>query len=229
MLKISEQKRQWWDAQIKRLTEQEGLTKAEIARRLGISPQEFNNVHSGTRGLTDNFLDRFIETFGVNSVDLFEQTDSVYKPEINDESQDFIGQPIDERRTIPLLPLLAQGGKLNDFVVSVGEYDCERIISPIRDAQLAITVSGESMAPEYPAGSVVLVKRIDERKFIEWGRAYIVDTANGVVIKYLAPSDKGEGYIRCISLNPEPRYAPFDISLSDVFGVYRVLICMSIK
>lgn len=130
---------------------------------------------------------------------------------------------------VPLLPLSAQGGKLNDFVTSVHDYECERIISPIKGAQLAVSVSGDSMAPEYPAGSQVLIKRIDERKFIEWGRAYVIDTSNGVVIKYLAPSDKGDRFIRCISLNPDPRYAPFDVCLEDVYGIYRVLICMSTK
>ena len=35
---------------------------------------------------------------------------------------------------IPLLPISAQGGTLNDFVVSVKEGDCERVVSPIRGA-----------------------------------------------------------------------------------------------
>lgn len=131
-------------------------------------------------------------------------------------------------KLLPLLPLSAQGGSLNDFVVSVRDMDCEKIISPISDADYAISISGDSMAPEYPNGCQILIKRINERAFIEWGRDYVLDTCNGVVIKRLAPSEK-EGFVRCVSLNPNPIYAPFDVSLQDVYGIYNVKLCLSSK
>jgi len=127
-----------------------------------------------------------------------------------------------------LLPISAQGGSLNDFVISVRDTDCEKVISPINGAEYAITISGDSMAPEYPNGSQILIKRINERAFIDWGKAYVLDTCNGVVVKILVPS-KRDGYVRCLSLSPDPMYAPFEVHLEDVFGVYRVLLCMSIK
>ena len=127
-----------------------------------------------------------------------------------------------------LLPISAQGGSLNDFVVSVKDSDCEKVISPIAGADYAITIAGDSMAPEYPNGSHILIKKINERAFIDWGKAYVLDTCNGVVVKILVPS-KRDGYVRCLSLNPDPMYAPFEVCLEDVFGVYRVLLCMSVK
>lgn len=131
-------------------------------------------------------------------------------------------------KLLPLLPLSAQGGSLNDFVISMSDKDCEKIISPISDADFAISISGDSMAPEYPNGCQILIKRINERAFIEWGRDYVLDTCNGVVIKRLTPSLK-EGYVRCVSLNPDPVYAPFDVSLQDVYGIYNVKLCLSSK
>ncbi len=133
-----------------------------------------------------------------------------------------------EGKFIPLLPVSAQGGRLNDFVVSVRESDCEKVVSPIKDADFAIPVSGDSMAPEYPNGSQVHVKKINENAFIEWGRVYVLDTCNGAVIKRIVPSER-EGYVRCISINPDPIYAPFEIDLNDVYGIYRVMLCLSIK
>lgn len=142
--------------------------------------------------------------------------------------QDF---PREESRTatfVKLIPIAAQGGSLTDYIYSVKESDCELIASPIRDVDLAIQVSGDSMAPEYPNGSHVYVKRINERAFIEWGKVYVLDTCNGSVIKILVPSDR-EGYVKCLSINPDPKFAPFEVSLEDIRGVYRVLLCMSIK
>lgn len=127
-----------------------------------------------------------------------------------------------------LLPVSAQGGSLNDFVVSVKENDCEKVVSPIRSVDFALTVSGDSMAPEYPNGSRIFVKKINEKAFIEWGKVYVLDTCNGTVIKILAPSEK-DNCVRCVSINPDPLYAPFEVRMEDIFGVYKVLLCMAIK
>lgn len=40
------------------------------------------------------------------------------------------------------------------------------------------------------------------------------------------PSEKADKVL-CKSINPE--FPPFEVSLSDVYAVYRVLMCMSLK
>ena len=125
---------------------------------------------------------------------------------------------------VPLLPLSAQGGSLNDFVMSVKENECEKVLSPVK-ADFAMKVQGDSMSPAYPSGCTIYIKRINELIFFGWGHTYVLDTRNGTVIKTLLPSDK-ENAVKCVSLNPDPKFAPFDVSLSDVFGVYKVLACM---
>lgn len=132
----------------------------------------------------------------------------------------------DEISLVPLLPIAAQGGSLNDFVVSVKENDCERVVSPIRGADFAMPVAGDSMAPEYPAGSQIFIKKINERAFIDWGKVYVLDTCNGSVIKRVFPADDS-GKVKCVSINPD--YPPFEVAYEDIYGMYRVLLCMSIK
>ena len=131
-----------------------------------------------------------------------------------------------DARLVPLLPVAAQGGTLNDFVVSVKASECEKIISPIRDVDYAMSISGDSMSPEYPSGAHILIKKINEKAFIDWGRVYVLDTCNGTVIKQLFPSDNPDTLL-CKSINPN--YPPFEVSFSDIYGVYRVLMCMSLK
>ena len=129
---------------------------------------------------------------------------------------------------IRLLPLYAQGGSLNDFSTAVSDYDCEMLISPVKGASFAMQVSGDSMSPEYPNGSRIIIKKIDETSFIEWGRVYVLDTNNGSVIKIIVPSDR-EDCIRCLSINKDPIYAPFDVPKSSINGIYRVMMCMAMK
>nr|UWI25211.1 MAG: CI repressor [Bacteriophage sp.] len=154
-----------------------------------------------------------------------ESEETLYTPK-EEQSQTNVAE--EAAKTVLLLPVSAQGGSLNDFVVSVKENDCEKVVSPIRGVDFAMTVSGDSMSPEYPNGSRIFIKRINERAFIEWGKVYVLDTCNGTVIKILVPAEK-EGYVKCVSINQDPIFAPFEVALEDIYGVYKVLICMSVK
>ena len=133
----------------------------------------------------------------------------------------------EEERTdgkeIPLLPINAIGGSLGEFSAAVMPHECEMLLAPIKGADMAITIAGDSMFPQYPSGSVVLIKKINEKAFIEWGNVYVLDTVNGTIIKRVQPGDD-EGYIICESINDF--YKPYKVKLSDIMGFYRVLMCM---
>lgn len=132
----------------------------------------------------------------------------------------------DEAYKVPLVPVSALAGSLNDFSLSVKRDDCETVISPIKDIDMAIKISGDSMEPEYPSDSQVFVKKVNERAFLEWGRVYVLNTCNGIVIKRLMPTND-PNTVLCESINP--KYPPFEVNLENVNGVYRVIMCMSFK
>lgn len=148
---------------------------------------------------------------------------------LNDSNDTYINKVDDEIYYVPLVPLSAMAGKLTGFSLDgVTKQDCEFITSPIKGADFAVPVTGDSMAPEYPSGSRVLVQEINPNSFIEWGKVYVLDTCNGIVIKQLRKSNK-EGCVSCFSINDNSIYAPFDISLADIHGIYRVLLCLALK
>lgn len=128
--------------------------------------------------------------------------------------------------TTLLLPISARGGRLVDFSLAAQSHECERVISPIKGIDFAMTVTGDSMAPEYPNGSRVFIKRINERAFIDWGRVYVLDTCNGSVIKKIMPGSTPE-CVRCVSLNKE--YPDFEVQFGDMYGMYRVLLLLTEK
>lgn len=132
----------------------------------------------------------------------------------------------DDQESILVIPTGARAGTLADFAQSVSAYDCEKIISPIKGADYAIQVTGDSMSPEYPSGSIILIKRINEKAFIEWGKTYVLDTDNGAVIKNIRRTDNPE-VVECISTNPA--YQPFTVDTHYIRGWYRVLMMLSLK
>lgn len=207
------------------------VNNMEIAERLGYTKSSFSQIINGKVPLSDKFIDKLVSlnqninklwiTSGLGSM-LLDDSTNIEKHSGNS------GQKISVN-TIPLLPISAQGGSLNQFFIhGIREFNCEWIISPIKDTDFAITVTGESMAPEYPNGSHVFIKRINEKAFIEWGKVFVLDTCNGTVIKVIVPSEK-EGHLRCLSINPDPRYAPFDVNTIDMFGMYRVMLMTVLK
>lgn len=130
------------------------------------------------------------------------------------------------REMIPVLPTDARAGTLAEFSDSVEAYNCERMVSPIKGADFAMQVTGDSMSPEYPSGSVIICKRINEKAFIEWGKVFVLDTPNGAVIKSVRKTDD-DNEVECVSLNPA--YQPFRINTEYINGWYRVLMVLSLK
>ncbi|GAA6244407.1 hypothetical protein F030043B2_34490 [Bacteroides fragilis] len=128
-----------------------------------------------------------------------------------------------------LLPMSAMGGSLTGFAEpGILLQNCEAVVSPIENVDFAITVYGDSMAPEYPSGSRILIKKINPDLFIDWGKVYVLDTPNGVLVKEIHESNR-EGYVSCYSINSDPKFKPFDVLMDEVFGMYRVLMCLSAK
>jgi SOS-response transcriptional repressor LexA len=202
-----------------------GENERDVAEKLGYKKASLSQILNGHAPLSEKFVKNLCSAdANLNGVWIMKGEGNMLKSDTRAEQ----GLTAEDITYIPLLPLSAQGGGLNDFVVSVKDGDYERIISPIKGVDFAMTVSGDSMAPEYPNGSQILIKKINERAFIDWGKTYVLDTCNGTVIKVLVPSAK-EDFVRCLSINPEPRYAPFEVAFEDIYGIYRVMLCMSLK
>lgn len=175
-------------------------SKKEFASLYGINPSSLSAAMNGDeKYLTDNLIARL-------------QADST---------------PIEtERDMIPVLPTDARAGTLADFADAIEAYDCERMVSPIRGADYAMQITGDSMSPEYPSGSMIIIKKINEKAFIEWGKTYVLDTENGAVIKTIRKTDDPQ-VIECVSLNPA--YQPFTMETKYINGWYRVLMVLSLK
>ena len=185
------------------------LTQDNVAAYLGTTKGFISQVENGRAGLPDDKLQRLLENENGWSLDGLVKESIV---------------PVDGPNTVPLLPIFAQGGSLTGWSEAVDEVKCERVISPVKDVDMAVHIYGESMYPDIPNGSVCYVRRVSGR-IIDWGRAYILDTVDGPVLKYLTPGADDE-HIRCQSANHDPKFAPFEVLKTDILGMYRVVMCM---
>lgn len=127
--------------------------------------------------------------------------------------------PAPPGKGLPLIPLPAMAG----FLKGAADIDPNEIewyfVPAFRDCQFLIRVKGESMSPRYLSGDIVACREVqDTGTFFQWGKTYVLDTDQGVVIKRVRPSEK-ENHILCVSDNPE--YDPFDVPIA---GIYHLAI-----
>lgn len=181
-------------------------TQRDFAALLGINEKGFSAAMNGNeKYLTDSLIAKVTKFYEEN-----------VQP----------GSVPQSAKTLPVIPTEAMAGTLGEFAESIHAYDCERMVSPIKGADYAIKVCGDSMTPEIPNGSQILIKKIFEEEFVEWGKIFCLDTRNGAVIKRIYPTENPE-VIECRSINPD--YPPFQVNVKSINGWYRVLMVLSMK
>ena len=83
------------------------------------------------------------------------------------------------------------------------------------------------MSPEYTNGSQILIKKINHNSFIEWGKVYVLDTTNGVVLKVINQCKEQPDCLLCTSINvDQERYAPFNVPESECFS--NISVCITV-
>lgn len=193
-------------------------TQKDLAKLLCTSESQISKAMKGDPGnLTDTLLGK---------IQLALDGKAIEKVGLDEDRLGDIQVRLPKATTLPVLPTEAVAGTLGDFAESVAAYECERMISPIKGADYAMRVCGNSMSPEFESGCQILIKKIYEDQFIEWGKTYVLDTSNGAVIKQVFPTDD-PNVVECRSLNPD--FPPFKVKMSDINGWYRVLMAMSLK
>ena len=210
-----------------------GLNDNKVTIQLALSVGTLGKSRKSDRDLSDKVVEKILNFYtDLNRVWLLTGEGEMIKNNLT--PQQYYGGDTEKQKAgepqmfiVPLMPISAKGGTLDEFSRGIMENDCEKVLSPIKGADFAITVCGDSMSPDYPSGCHILIKKIEERAFIDWGKVFVLDTVNGTIIKKLMPVSDDPSKIRCISINPE--YPPYEISLEYVRGIYRVLMCMALK
>lgn len=128
-------------------------------------------------------------------------------------------------KTKPRVPATAAAGSLSGDTVSVTLRECEQlpVISQMPSYDYTIIVKGDSMMPKYESGDEIACRRIDQHRFIQWGKVHVLDTSQGIIVKKIY--EEGDS-IRCVSINPA--YPPFLVPKEDVYSLSLVVGSLSI-
>lgn len=208
---------------IKEFMEARGLNTTQFAKLIGFNQSNLSKIMRGERPVPANLIEALLDKTNIQREWLTSGEGQMMQEPSQHETQ---ADDADKGNMVRLVPISAMGGSLAEFASSAMYFDCEQVVSPVKGADFIISVTGESMAPEYPSGSKVIIKKINERAFIDWGRTYVLDTCNGAVIKKIMPGSTPD-CVRCVSINPD--YPDFEVAFTDMYGMYRVLMMMCEK
>lgn len=131
----------------------------------------------------------------------------------------------DNIETRPRIPLTAAAGSLSEAPNGVTMEDCEQlpVVHQFPSYDFTMLIKGDSMSPKYESGDEVACRKIDQNRYIQWGKVHVLDTTQGIIIKRVyEDGDK----IRCVSYNKE--YADFSIPKEDIYSMSLVVGVLSI-
>lgn len=195
--------------------QKERISNSEFARQMGLSPAY---VGAMRKSMPEEKVAKLMEIYPrLNRDWLLYGEGEMY----NDAP---VAHVLDEDLSgyiVPVLPVEAYAGGLQNWSQGVALSDCDTMVSPVKGADFAIRVSGDSMEPYVYSGTMLIIRRINERAFIPWGHPMVIDTENGVVLKIVKPSSLGKEYIEAESYNE--KYPPFDIPKESIYGLYRIM------
>ena len=217
---------------LKSYLNQLGYNQDQLSKMLDVSQPYLSALLSGKKAFGKGTAEKWQQMFGFssgwlltgegsmlvnNSANNLVNTSNTSAPAVSSSSIE------EEANRVPLIPFEAQGGQLDGFARNgVTLAQCETVPTPFKGAQFAISVRGQSMSPAYPSGCVLFISK-NIADWVEWGKVYVLDTENGVIVKQLAPSSLGNDFVCCKSFNDAPEFAPFDVPKSTIFGIYRVV------
>ena len=200
----------------------------QLAQNKGLSIRSFEETCGLGRGNVSNMSqDGSIGSDKLSKIfDAFPDTDLYWLLTGNGEMIKGGTLPVAHQTTspkegIPLIPLSAMAGALTGEQ-TVLEYECERYVVPaFNGADFLIPVKGNSMNPTYVSGDIVACQRVPMADlFFQWNKPYVLDTAQGVLIKRIKPGSDKE-HVLIVSDNAQ--YDPFELPYSEIHAVALVI------
>ena len=191
--------------EVKKILLENGYVLAEIAEKIGITPQSFQ-ARLAVRFFKPEYLEQLNQILGKNLFDINETSDK--------------GQAILDIRVCAGMGIGLEGNenKVTEYVNIPSFKGC-----------YGLTVYGESMYDRYKPGDVVFVRPITSTNDIDYGRCYVIITTSDRLLKTIYQSRRGDEWLKLCSHNAkltpsgEREFPDREIHISEIRFLYKVV------
>lgn len=205
--------------------------KAAFSKAIGVSPTVTENI-VGRRLSSPSYelIKKIVDSIeNINHEWLLTGEGNMFKEYIVSEDQPLYGKKV---LTKPFIDTASFTG--NSFSTSMQDAITTNIIPFVGDYDFSLRVYGDSMLDKNnPKRSIddqdiVTCKLRKSQSHIRWGEIYALATPEGYTVKKIIQSELKD-YIRCVSLNEENGYGPYDQPLAEISEWAIVTAIVSIK
>jgi plasmid maintenance system antidote protein VapI len=188
------------------------LNVNEFSEKLGLqSPNTIYYVQRERNGISSKLATKILNTFPEISSDWLISGNGKMLKHNNEQTKKYI--------SVPLIPVET----IADFS---GIYEnCEQYAVPEFEqsgCEFVIRVSGSSMYPKYSNGDILACKKILGILFFQWGKTYVINSSQGVLVKQIFEDKENPDNIMLVSDNKE-NFPPFSMPKSDIRSLSIVL------
>ena len=214
-------------------------SKGDFASLLGITGTTLSRAFAqNEKYLTPNLvakLQKLHDEMSVENLQTIAPTHAgAHAQNNNVEREDFCesedeNEKEEKAHKLPLIPIDAVAGYNGIDEAGVRISECPKYHVPDfidAQAEFLIRVSGSSMYPKYSSGDILACRKVQEVTFIQWGKIYVIDSQQGMMVKRFFEIEGEPDLVLCKSDNEN--YPPFRLpkdeirSLSIVVGAIRL-------
>lgn len=189
-----------------------------FAIRIGIDPGNLNKKRSGAQPWTVADINKMSAKLNLRKSWIIDGEGEKFKaPEEMLENIPVTSK--NKSKGIPLIPTSAMAGALSGDSITINEWDIEDhyTIPAFKKSDFCIRVDGDSMEPRYLRGDIIACTRVPLSDiWFQWGAIYVISTRQGTLVKHIEKG-KDDKHITLVSDNQN--YKPFEIPVSEIFGV----------
>ena len=189
---------------LKQIREVKNLSLREVDKLTNISYTHLNMIENGKRNVTPALLRNLSQLYNVDYLDLYEKAG--YMDLIEDEKKskiktDILGNPV---TPIPLLGSVKSGYNYLAQENWIGTVDVETSLVGDGKDYFALKVKGDSMAPIFIEGDIVIIKKQNDCENNEF--SIVIINGDEGTLKKIKKTDSG------IILQPlNPAYRSCDV------------------
>lgn len=214
---------------IDKILKDKGLNAKSFSEKLGLErPQAIYDIQKGkTKSISPQMANKITSVFPDISKSWL-LTGECFTTE-NTPSADTLsngGTFNDDYRLVPLINIDAVGGMYSENeVMNEPEYVLGTVaFNGALDGDKCIQVTGHSMEPACPPGSIVLIRQVERwKEYFGFGNIFVVLLDDGRrVLKQITKSDDDpRNCVKCVSFNKD--YPEEDLPKSMIAGVWKVI------
>lgn len=206
---------------LKSLRKKLGLTQAQMGEVLGCGQTNISEIERNGKDLEMDQYNILLEKYGKEEIDKYTQINIIDIEKGGKKRIPFYDDVATIGGNKNMLADVSKAGNVSEWI-DAGDW--------FPEATAAIRHYGDSMV-EYPSGSILAVKRVEDWRLIIWGRNYCIETTEFRITKRL--QDGGEDYIIAYSSNQDTYqdgtliHSPIRIPKETIRHIDLVLGCVT--